>query len=309
MQDALKVKFINNTVISNDTTASAGVLFNTLGAPNASTPPPGCTPQPDPTLPQDPSCIDPVKTSTPQAAGLVTMENTPNLKAIMPTGGNVVCPSGNTSGTNGTAARDCSKISYPELRNNVFWQNRAFNIVVGGFGPGEQDQQHLVTLAPALNQPQSPAISNGVVTGGTGACVSGASYWDIGVRGDTGPSNHHSGFTLRPLNSILTSFSSSYSGNGNLAPTSAGMVQQYCNGARVPPEIGGKGYNVPPGGSESTGLRTVFTITNVTPAATVDEGNNWLNMSCGALALANSSSYTGKGVALAPLGNYPITSG
>ena len=31
MQDALQVKFINNTVINNDTTASAGVLFNTLG--------------------------------------------------------------------------------------------------------------------------------------------------------------------------------------------------------------------------------------------------------------------------------------
>ncbi|MGH8263439.1 MAG: hypothetical protein ACRET4_08165, partial [Steroidobacteraceae bacterium] len=51
MQDALKVTFINNTVAANDTTASAGVLFNTLGAPMASVPPPGCTPQEDPTQP------------------------------------------------------------------------------------------------------------------------------------------------------------------------------------------------------------------------------------------------------------------
>jgi hypothetical protein len=37
--DAVKVNFINNTVISNDDTASAGVLFDTLGAPNANQPP------------------------------------------------------------------------------------------------------------------------------------------------------------------------------------------------------------------------------------------------------------------------------
>jgi len=40
MMDALKVNLINNTIVSNDTTASSGVLFNTLGAPNANTPPP-----------------------------------------------------------------------------------------------------------------------------------------------------------------------------------------------------------------------------------------------------------------------------
>ena len=42
MQDALKVSFVNNTVASNDTTASAGSLFKTLGAINSSSPPPGC---------------------------------------------------------------------------------------------------------------------------------------------------------------------------------------------------------------------------------------------------------------------------
>jgi len=36
LQDALAVNLINNTIVSNDTTASAGVLFNTLGAPLAS---------------------------------------------------------------------------------------------------------------------------------------------------------------------------------------------------------------------------------------------------------------------------------
>ena len=54
MQDALKVTFVNNTVASNDTTASAGALFKTLGAINASSPPPGCTPTTDPSLAAEP---------------------------------------------------------------------------------------------------------------------------------------------------------------------------------------------------------------------------------------------------------------
>ena len=48
LQDAFKVRFVNNTVISNDTTASAGVLFKTLGSALASTPPPNCNPGSDP---------------------------------------------------------------------------------------------------------------------------------------------------------------------------------------------------------------------------------------------------------------------
>ena len=37
----LNMNIINNTIMSNDTTASSGVLFNTLGAPLASTQGPG----------------------------------------------------------------------------------------------------------------------------------------------------------------------------------------------------------------------------------------------------------------------------
>ena len=57
LQDALRVTLVNNTVVSNDATASAGSLFKTLGAINANTPPPGCSPTTDPTQPQDPSCL------------------------------------------------------------------------------------------------------------------------------------------------------------------------------------------------------------------------------------------------------------
>src|SRR5204862_8354807 len=72
-------------------------------------------------------------------------------------------------------------------------------------------------------------------------------------------------------------------------PNTAGspaFVSQYCNGSRVPPENGGLGYQVPPGIADATVPNPIF---NLTPAATVDEGNNWINMSWGPLSLVNPS--------------------
>ena len=45
------VNIVNNTIASNDTTATAGVLFNTLGAPLASSQTPGTTQTATPTRP------------------------------------------------------------------------------------------------------------------------------------------------------------------------------------------------------------------------------------------------------------------
>ncbi len=45
LQDALAVNIVNNTIISNDSTASSGVLFGSLFAPLASTPGTNCTVQ------------------------------------------------------------------------------------------------------------------------------------------------------------------------------------------------------------------------------------------------------------------------
>ncbi len=297
LQDALRVNFINNTVVSNDATASSGVLFNTGGAASSNTPPPaagsgngsGCTPNPDPTQPQDPSCVNPVLTSTPQVAGLVAIRNTSNLIASLPQ--TVICPAGYPGSlVNGA----CRQVSYPVLKNDLFWQNRTFNIAVGDLGPALLNQQHVVTLVPTLNQ-----TSTGQCPTTGAASGPGPKYWDIGIRGDTAPNNHNSGFMLSPANSILTSFSGAYSGNGNIAPTSPGVVSQYCNGARVPPENGGLGYDVPPGIADATLPNPVF---NLTPAATVDEGNNWVNMSYGPLSLINPLSG-------ALLGNYSIATG
>jgi hypothetical protein len=309
LQDALVVNIINNTIMSNDTTASSGVLFNTLGAPLASSQGP-CPGGRNP----DGSCspTNGVTTSTPQPAGLVTIQNSANLMGSLPA--TITCPAGHYTGATANNA-ECRTVSYPELYNNVMFQNRVFDIKVGALGVGTLNQQNVVTLAPTLNQPQTDAVTpngNGqVITGGTGACVStgqgtngNVAYWDLGVRGDTGPDDHSSGVQLAPAYSVLTDVSaaSGYSGaalhNTGANPT---VVSQYCNGSRVPPENGGLGYDVPPGIADATVPNPIF---NLTPAATVDEGNNWINISWGPLTLSNPSVVTTTGTAVAPLGNY-----
>ncbi len=293
LQDALQVNIINNTIVSNDTTASSGVLFNTIGAPIASSTGPTCTS----------NCGT---VSNPQPAGLVAIQNSVPFQAdlnLLPT---VRCPDGHfqpgTSQTNGT----CKHVSYPVLNNDLFWQNRAYYIGVGALGTGTLNQQHVVALFNAFTSTQAPTQPQGdattttngasVITGGTGACTT-ASYWDIGVRGDTGPANHGSGTTLAPVYSVLSS-TAGYTGTGDSA-TNPRVVQQYCNGSRIPPELGSAGWMVPPGISDATVPNPIF---NLTPAATVDEGNNWINISWGPLALTHPLS----GVTL---GNYALASG
>jgi hypothetical protein len=282
LQDALAVDLINNTIVSNDTTASSGVLFNTLGAPLASAP--GATNQTTSTT-----------TSAPQPAGLVTMPNSPNLVATF-AGLTITCP---------TNHPNCTSISFPYLANDLFWQNRSFYIGVGALSPAYQ--QNIVSLYESFttnlapSQPSADATSangNGtIITGGTGACTT-ASYWDIGVRGDKGPGDHSSLFTLAPTYSVLTSSAENGSGTHilNSNPT---VVSQYCNGARTPPENGGSGYQVPPGISDATVPNPIF---NLSPSATVDEGNNWVNISWGPLTLTNPVTGT-------ILGNYALAAG
>ena len=275
LEDSLAVNLINNTIASNDTTASSGTLFNTLGAPLAS------SQSPPPTITTNGT------TTLPQPAGVVTMVNSPQLTSSFTTGA-ITCPNGHyqpgTSATNGT----CTKVSYPVLQNNLFWQNRSFNIGVGALSP--QYQQNVVSLFNAFSETAAPNQAS------TGACPSGVSYWDIGVRGDTGPSNHGSGFTLNPLYGVLSSTTGYSSTNLSSNPQ---VINQYCNGSRVPPENGGLGYQVPPGISDATAPNPLFSLT---PNATVDEGNNWVNISWGPLSISNPSSGT-------ILGNYALQSG
>jgi hypothetical protein len=268
LQDALDVDLINNTIVSNDTTASSGVLFNTLGAPLAGSTGPTCTS----------NCGT---KSAPQPAGLVAIGNSPILTASFAGIGTITCPANHPN---------CTTFSYPYLANDVFWQNRSFYIGVGSLGTGTQNQQNVVALYNAFTTTRAPSQST------TGACTA-ASYWDIGVRGDTRPSNHSSGIKLAPTYSVLTD-AGDYSGRNNLGSNPT-VVSQYCNGSRVPPERGSMGYQVPPGIADATVPNPIF---NLTPAATVDEGNNWINISWGPLALT-------KPLTGARLGNYALAAG
>ena len=258
--DALNVDIVNNTIASNATTASAGMLFNTLGAPLASQHGPTCTT----------NCGT---SSAPQPAGLVSVQNSAVLSANLPA--TITCPAGHGpggSGTGGLTNGACRSISYPVLANNIVYKNAAYYIQVGATSP--QYQQNVVGLYNAFTGTLAASQQS------TGAC-SPSSYWDVGVRGDTGPTNHGSGFTLAPTWSLLTS-TSGYGGS-NIS-SNPDFVSQYCDGSRQPPEAGISGWQVPAGISDATVPNPIF---NLTPVATVDEGNNWVNMRWGPLTMSN----------------------
>jgi len=302
LQDALKVSFVNNTIASNDTTATAGVLFKTLGAIDSASNPPGCVPQTDPSLPQSPSCTNPNAPHSPEPAGLVVQGHTQNLLAAIG-GVTLSCPSG--YGYSGTNNGDCRVVSKPAMANDLFWQNRAFSVEIvdaqgnivsdsntNPTGAGLQSQQNLVALFPGLKQTS------------TGECVSGADYWDLGIRTDDIQDHAIPATTKLTLtNSILTGLTGGDHLSGDVqnvvasmatdsAPNASPLIAPYCNGARVPPENGGTGYNSPPGASETTGVTSVFVFKGIQPTATVDEGHNWLNLSYGPLTLGKPNATT-----------------
>jgi hypothetical protein len=279
LQDSLAVNLINNTIVSNDSTASSGSLFGAFFATQASAP----TPCP-PSVLQNGGSGSCVPLSTPQPAGLASAGHTAEFMASLP--GSIRCPVGHGLGGTGTDPRingACRTVSFPILYNDVIWQNRAFNIDV--VVPASGSQQSTVTLVPPLNQRTG-------TTGTTGLCVTGATYWDIGLRGDTGPTNHDnsSGVIFTPQASVLTStagYPGGGSGFGGNTAVSPALVSQYCNGSKIPPEVGaGAWYQVPPGTNESNVPIPVF---NLTAGATVDEGNNWISISWGPLSLIKPS--------------------
>ena len=284
LEDALAVTFVNNTVASNDSTATAGVLFNTLGAPNASSQTPA-TP------------TNAGNTSLPQPAGLVSMQNSIPLTAAL-TGIKLTCPANNPN---------CAIYSNPYMANNIFWENRSFYVGVGA--ESAQYQQNLVTLYNAF-QPVAMA-SIPVNQTATGQCVTGSSYWDIGVRGDAGPGKHSTANQhqphLSPVYSLMTNASEASTSPTNLVVTNPAVVSQYCNGSRVPPEFAAGTFNVPPGIADAMVPNPLFTLQTT---ATVDEGNNWVNLAWGPLSATNPTvqgtdgNYGGG----AALGNYAITS-
>jgi hypothetical protein len=289
LQDALNVKIINNTIMHNTTLATSGVLTNSLGAPSASAPPGNCT-MPGPSGPDTASC--------PQSAGVTSTPNS-SLMAQATSGLTLTCPPGQTG---------CQAFSNPLLANDLIWQNTSFYVGVGSLGTGNKNQQNVVSLYDAFTNAPAPT------QGATGACAPNlGNYWEVGVRGDRTINGHESGFRLSPQYSALTD-DTDYPGANNLGSDPA-VVAQYCNGSRVPPECtaadgcaGPHGFGVPPGIADAVAPNPVFSLT---PSATVDEGNNWINVSWGPLSLTNPSlagtdgNYGGG----AALGNYVPSSG
>jgi hypothetical protein len=274
--DALNLDVVNNTISSNSSTASAGVLFTTIGGPLASQ--------------QGSNCMQTSTTSCPQVAGLVSEQNSLTLTSNLPA--NVRCPDGHYAGNNPNNA-NCRGYSYPLLTSNVLWQNSSYYIGVGALSA--QYQQNVVSLYNAFTTTLAPTQAS------TGQCVA-ASYWDIGVRGDTGPANHNGGATLNPTYSVLSPSATGYSAtNINTNPS---FMKQYCDGSRTPPESGASGWQVPPGISDATVPNPIF---NLTPVATVDEGNNWINLRWGPLSMLNPVSSTSTTNVV--LGNYALASG
>ena len=291
LQDSLVVNLINNTIVSNDSTASSGTLFGAFFASQASAP----TPCPRDAQGANIPCVP---LSDPQPAGLSSAGHTAEFLASLPT--SIRCPVGHGLGGTSSDGRTngaCRSVSFPILYNDVFWENRAFNIVVTQPTATSGVQQATVELVPALNQTN------------TGDCIAptnALSYWDLGLRGDHGPTDHSSGFTFSPQASVLTS-TAGYPGGGtgfrgNTTTTGLAVspvAKQYCNGSKRPPEAGGGWYQVPPGTNESNVPIPVF---NLTAGATVDEGNNWVNISWGPLSLTSPATNN-------VLGDYSLASG
>jgi hypothetical protein len=80
---------------------------------------------------------------------------------------------------------------------------------------------------------------------------------------------------LNPTYSFLTSTTGYATTAQHNSAANPALVSEYCNGSRIPPEFGGTGFQVPPGISDATVPNPIFSLT---PAATVDEGNNWINL-------------------------------
>src|SRR5579863_2047204 len=94
LEDSLNVKIINNTIASNDTLATSGVLTQSIGTPEASAP--------------AGSCVNAAGTaSCPQSAGVTANPDTPVLTTTF-TGLTIVCPTGEPN---------CTGFSNPVLEN------------------------------------------------------------------------------------------------------------------------------------------------------------------------------------------------
>jgi len=141
--------------------------------------------------------------SLPQPAGVVAEVNSAQLH-------DAVVALNAANAANGVAATFDADFSNPRwLRNNIIWHNRAFHLGINATNTA-------VVLLPELTQTT------------VGGCDANASYWDLGVLGDTSPTP--GALKLEPRRSTLTS-TADYTGLGN-NQGDPDFLAGYCNGAR-----------------------------------------------------------------------------
>ena len=274
LQDSLVVNLVNNTIISNDSTASSGTLFGAFFAPEASSP----TPCPKDAQGASIRCIP---LSDPQPAGLSSGRHSAEFLGSLPA--SITCPVGHGVGGTGTGGRingACRAVSFPILVQRCALAEPCLQHRCDA--AGDRIRNSAVHRHPG---PRAESVDHRCMRG------SASRYHLLGYRSYAaiiGPTNHASGFTFTPQASVLTSIAG-YPGGGtgfrvNTA-SAPGVVRQYCNGSKIPPEVPNAGavwYQVPPGTFEGNVPTPVF---NLTAGATVDEGNNWINISWGPLSL------------------------
>jgi len=174
----------------------------------------------------------------------VSIQNSATLVANF--AATITCPAGHFAGTtaqNGT----CRTVFVSGTLQRRVLAERSFYIGVGALGAGPRTSRTCRAVQRVHHDAGAESVGN--------RRLPTASYWDIGVRGDTGPTNHASTVTLTPKASFLTNISG-YPGGGtgfrvNSASNPA-VASQYCNGSRIPPEFGGSGWQVPPGIADAT---------------------------------------------------------
>ena len=158
-------------------------------------------------------------------------------------------------------------ISQPVLVGNTIWQNRSF--YYSGNGRLCAGNVKVTGTCTVL---ADQAVSGTCNKANANAAQPNARYWEIGVLGDasTAPGPLH----LNPIFDIMSNITGYSSTNIPSLTTGQGTaLRQYCNGSRVVPE-----------------LVTVLnppSVKNLQVAATVDEGNNYVNLRYGPLYTEN----------------------
>ena len=168
-----------------------------------------------------------------------------------------------------TAQKNANQISQPtNFSNNVVWHNRSFFFDTST-GTARLCGSNTGTGSCALVDDQAA----------TGACdLAHAKYWDLGSLADaTVTVNPTQNLRLNPTFSVLSS-TAGYTGAG-MSANDPNLQDVYCNGSRVTPEF--------------TNVVNPPSVKNLQVAATLDEGNNYVNLRFGPLSLSKPTDATG----------------